>query len=48
MAQKIMTISVDEEFIKLINELSEYTGLKKSTIVVKAVKEFNKKIKREV
>lgn len=40
--KKTMTISVDEEFLKLINKISEETQLKKSTIIKLAVKEWRK------
>lgn len=38
-----MTISVTDELFKLIEELSQKTGLKKSTIIKLAVEEWSKK-----
>lgn len=38
-----MTISVTDELFKLIEQLSQKTGLKKSTIIKLAVEEWSKK-----
>ena len=40
-----MTISVTDELFKLIEELSQKTGLKKSTLIRIAVIEWSKNIK---